>query len=297
MKILSTISLFIFGVVLTSILTAGLVFYQNNKLSNQANNQVKNSINNIIPAGESITLDIKEISKHNVPSNCWIIISDKVYDITSYFGSHPGGNSTMSPTCGVDATVAYTTRDPNAKTSSGSVQHSSDAKNLLNDYYIGDLNQIIVNNNTQTNLTETTNSQIVKPQTNNSIPIKTNVIVTPPSGNVTLNMTEILKHNKSTDCWMLISGKVYNITSYFGSHPGGNSPMAATCGEDATAEYATKNPGATTSTGGQSHSSSAAAMLGNYFIGNLDQVIGQKNITQTNSVIAPTSTDDDEDDD
>jgi cytochrome b involved in lipid metabolism len=114
-----------------------------------------------------------------------------------------------------------------------------------------------------------------------------------------LNMEEIGKHNKQTDCWMLIDGKVYNITSYFGSHPGGNPKMLATCGEDATAEYATKNPSATSSSGGSSHSSSATGMLANYYIGDLNQTIGAQKITETNTVVAPPSNgeDDDEEDD
>lgn len=112
-----------------------------------------------------------------------------------------------------------------------------------------------------------------------------------------LNMTEISKHNKQTDCWMLINGKVYNITSYFGSHPGGNGTMLATCGKDATAAYATKNSSATSSNGRSAHSSGAQSLLTNYFIGNLNQDIGKQIITQTNNVIAPTVNGDDEWDD
>jgi cytochrome b involved in lipid metabolism len=110
-----------------------------------------------------------------------------------------------------------------------------------------------------------------------------------------LDIAEISKHNKSTDCWMLISGKVYNTTSYFGSHPGGNAKMLATCGEDATAEYATQNPSATSSSGGSAHSSSATSMLANYYIGDLNQTIGQQKIVETNTVLAPTTNDDDDD--
>jgi cytochrome b involved in lipid metabolism len=300
MKLLSTVSLFIFGVVLTAVLTAGLVFYQNNK-NNQVSNskvgsKVSNAVNQLTSSGKNIILNMEEISKHNNQNNCWLLIDGKVYDITSYFGSHPGGNSTMSPTCGVDATAAYATRDPNAKKSSGNVKHSADARNMLNDYYLGNLNQSIgvknnptTNSNTQTN--DTITNSITKPEV-----ISVIKPIVAPVGNLTLNITEISKHNKSTDCWLLISGKVYNITSYFGSHPGGNSPMSATCGEDATAEYATKNSSATNTTGGNSHSANALSMLSNYFIGNLNQTIGAQNITQTNAVVAPIGDRGDDDD-
>ena len=145
MKKLSTISLFIFGVVVTAILTAGLVFYQNNKNNYKAGpgGLVAGEINKLTSAGQSITLDMAEISKHNKTADCWMLISGKVYNVTSYFGSHPGGNTTMSPTCGTDATSAYATRDPYAKTGSNRIKHSSTAKNMLDSYYIGDLNQSI----------------------------------------------------------------------------------------------------------------------------------------------------------
>ncbi len=174
MKKLSSISLFIFGVVVISILTAGLVFYQNNKDSQVAKisentnliqnvlskngtpvenvnltNTVKEvpiKINNTIntePVIKSLTLNMSEIKKHNTKSDCWMLINGKVYDITSYFGKHPGGNSTMSATCGIDATDAYMTQDPSATSSGSRSDHSSKAQSLLSNYYLGDFNQTI----------------------------------------------------------------------------------------------------------------------------------------------------------
>lgn len=148
MKKISTISLFIFGVVVTAILTAGLVFYQNNK--NASNNSVassanliKNTINQINPVSGTITLNMDEISKHNKQTDCWMLISGNVYNITSFFGSHPGGNRVMAETCGIDATDAYMTKDPNATSTNGGQDHSNRARNMLKDYYLGALNQII----------------------------------------------------------------------------------------------------------------------------------------------------------
>ncbi|MFA6355335.1 MAG: cytochrome b5 domain-containing protein [Candidatus Paceibacterota bacterium] len=149
MKKLSTISLFIFWAVVTSVLTAGLVIRQDNKgngnqiVANQVGGLAQDTLNQMTASGKSIVLSSTEITKHNKSNDCWIIISGKVYNITSYFGSHPGGDSTMTPTCGIDATAAYATRDPNAKTSGSRIAHSSSAQGMLASYYIGDLNQTI----------------------------------------------------------------------------------------------------------------------------------------------------------
>lgn len=134
MKRLITISLFIFAVVVVAILTAGLVFYQDKKVVQIPTDIITNNSQ----TGSNIVLNMQEISKHNKKTDCWMLISGKVYDVTSYFGQHPGGDSMMAPTCGTDATDAYKTRDPYAKTSGSRTAHSSNAKNLLNDYYIGD---------------------------------------------------------------------------------------------------------------------------------------------------------------
>lgn len=147
MKKLTTVSLFIFGVVVSAILTAGLVFYQNNKGNQGANSQtgsyIQNTINKISTSGGSLTLNMTEISKHNIQSDCWMLINGKVYDITNYFGIHPGGSGVMDATCGKDATSAYNTKDPYSTSSSTSSAHSSGAVGLLGNYFIGNFNQTI----------------------------------------------------------------------------------------------------------------------------------------------------------
>lgn len=294
MKKLTTSSLIIFSILVISVLTAGLVFYQNKKDNQVANSKsgalIEETIKQLNSSGKSLVLNMEEIGKHNKQSDCWIVINNKVYNITSYFGSHPGGNSTMSATCGKDATNAYMTKDPYAKDSTSGQSHSSRARSMLADYYLGDLNQTIGNQNTsatnqntlpKSNLT-TTNSQ-----TNNTPSSQQNISpVIPVSGSITLSMSEIAKHNKQSDCWYLINGKVYNITSYFGSHPGGSSVMASSCGKDATDAYMTKDPNATSSGSRSAHSSGAINLLANYYIGDLNQTIGSQKITDTNNIVS-----------
>lgn len=48
---------------------------------------------------------------------------------------------------------------------------------------------------------------------------------------------EIRKHNKSTDCWVVIHGKVYDLTSYLNVHPGGPVVVESRAGKDATKAF------------------------------------------------------------
>ncbi|CAG9315852.1 unnamed protein product [Blepharisma stoltei] len=49
----------------------------------------------------------------------------------------------------------------------------------------------------------------------------------------TVGRNEVAKHNKKQDCWTILNGKVYNITSFISSHPGGDIIMQC-AGTDGT---------------------------------------------------------------
>ncbi len=71
-----------------------------------------------------------EIKQHNKEDDCWIIVKNKVYDVTPYLneGIHPGGDEVLLKYGGKDATQSFTDI------------HSNDAWKILDKYYIGDLN-------------------------------------------------------------------------------------------------------------------------------------------------------------
>ena len=77
-------------------------------------------------ASAATTYTSAQISAHNTASDCWLIISGKVYDVTNFIPIHPGGNAIVAY-CGQDATAVF---DP---------IHNQTAFNLLPTYYIGDL--------------------------------------------------------------------------------------------------------------------------------------------------------------
>ena len=150
MKKLVTISLFIFWTIAVAILTAGLVFYQNHQNNNcLPSGQLSNS-NGTAGTGTNapIVLDAKTVAKHNQISDCWLIISNKIYNVTNYLGAHPGGVGTIAPYCGQEATQAFATKDIGRS-------HSSYAQQLLGNYYIGDLNQSVNQQQAQTNVNNT----------------------------------------------------------------------------------------------------------------------------------------------
>jgi hypothetical protein len=55
------------------------------------------------PAG--YTMD--QVKANNTASKCWSAIDGKVYDLTNWISSHPGGAGAITSLCGTDGTSAY----------------------------------------------------------------------------------------------------------------------------------------------------------------------------------------------
>ncbi|KIW28349.1 uncharacterized protein PV07_08022 [Cladophialophora immunda] len=52
-----------------------------------------------------------------------------------------------------------------------------------------------------------------------------------------LKSSEVAKHNHRQSCWIVLYGKVYDITDFLDGHPGGPQVLLRSAGQDATAEY------------------------------------------------------------
>jgi L-lactate dehydrogenase (cytochrome) len=52
-------------------------------------------------------ISAQEVSKHNTREDCWVIIHDKVYDLTKFLLEHPGGSKVILNQAGKDATAAF----------------------------------------------------------------------------------------------------------------------------------------------------------------------------------------------
>ncbi len=74
-----------------------------------------------------------DIAQHNLETDCWMAIEGKVYNVTDFVGKHPGGKAIING-CGIDATALFNERPTNNKG-----PHPDQAKELLKEFYIGDL--------------------------------------------------------------------------------------------------------------------------------------------------------------
>ncbi|XP_071065212.1 cytochrome b5 type B isoform X4 [Dasypus novemcinctus] len=71
---------------------------------------------------------LEEVAKHNSSKELWLVIHGRVYDVSSFLNEHPGGEEVLLEQAGVDASESFE-----------DVGHSSDAREMLKQYYIGDV--------------------------------------------------------------------------------------------------------------------------------------------------------------
>lgn len=79
------------------------------------------------------------------------------------------------------------------------------------------------------------------------------------AGGKVYSFEEVGKHSDRKDCWLIIDGKVYDVTAFMEEHPGGDEVLLACVGKDATADF--EDIG---------HSDSAKEMMPQYCIGEVD---------------------------
>ena len=60
------------------------------------------------------TISSTDLVTHSESSDCWLVIENMVYDLTSYAPHHPGGSQVITNLCGTDATSEYLAQHPSS---------------------------------------------------------------------------------------------------------------------------------------------------------------------------------------
>src|SRR3569832_1392365 len=82
----------------------------------------------------------------------------------------------------------------------------------------------------------------------------------PPKAPRPVTRQEVALHNRRDDCWVIVAGKVYDITEWAPHRPGGAGIARMYAGKEATAEF------------GDYHSAEAVAHMAHFLVGDLVEV-------------------------
>lgn len=100
---------------------------KNSNKNTSNKNKVDKTVNISGGNKEEKTYTMEEVRKHNKRTDAWTVINNKVYDITNWINSHPGGDIILKAV-GKDATSMFK-----------AIGHSDNAKKILNGFKIGNL--------------------------------------------------------------------------------------------------------------------------------------------------------------
>jgi uncharacterized protein YjdB len=77
---------------------------------------------------QAVSYTATDVAVHNTQTDCWIIINNNVYNLTSFVSSHSGGSAVIIAQCGKNGTVAF-----------NSGPHSTSTLNAISSYLLGPL--------------------------------------------------------------------------------------------------------------------------------------------------------------
>ncbi|CAK9869535.1 unnamed protein product [Sphagnum jensenii] len=81
----------------------------------------------------------------------------------------------------------------------------------------------------------------------------------------TFDLKEVAQHKAQDDCWMVIHGKVYDVTKFLDDHPGGDEVLLQTAGTDATDEFDDAG-----------HSDNAKVQMEDFYLGDCAELLKTK---------------------
>ncbi|XP_024359923.1 cytochrome b5 [Physcomitrium patens] len=93
---------------------------------------------------------------------------------------------------------------------------------------------------------------------------------------VVFSAEEVQRHVSPGDCWIIVRGKVYDISTFMDDHPGGDDVLLQAAGRDATEEF--DNVG---------HSKAAIAQMETFHVGECPEVL-KKNLATEEGVESET---------
>merc|ERR1712032_1190529 len=157
-------------------------------------------------SGGGFTMD--EVAKHTTKEDCWVVLHNRVLNVTSFLSQHPGGELAILTFAGKDASAEF------------DMIHPPDViEKYAPDAVIGQLGAAGGAEDDDDDDEDESDEE------------------EDAGGGGGYTAEEVAKHTTKEDCWVILHGNVLNVTSFLSQHPGGELAILTFAGKDATAEF------------------------------------------------------------
>merc|ERR1719313_2723759 len=162
-------------------------------------------------SGGGITL--ADVAKHTTKGDCWVAVNGQVLNVTGFLPNHPGGELAILTFAGKDATEEF------------NMIHPPDViPKYAPDAIIGELGGGGGEAAEEDDDDDDDDDDDEEEEEE-------------AGGGGGYSMEEVAKHTSKTDCWVVVSGQVLDVTKFLGEHPGGELAILTFGGKDATEEF------------------------------------------------------------
>jgi len=171
--------------------------------------------------GGCLTMDV--VAKHNSKESCWVVIDGKVLDVTKFLTEHPGGELSILTFAGKDATEEF-----------GMIHPPDVIGKYAADTIIGEIGDALPP------VAASAAEVSVAQEAPKTLADTSGVSVEGSGGCLTMDV--VAKHNSKESCWIVINGKVLDVTKFMSDHPGGELSILTFAGKDASEEFGMIHP-------------------------------------------------------
>lgn len=130
MKKITSGALLIFVGIVIALYALGFKSPATPSVSSQVSSNTSSQEAVINPDTGTPVMTMEQAAAHNSSSDCYLVINQKAYDVSSYINKHPGGRRNITSRCGKEVTGIFASI------------HSNFAWNLLSDYYVADIGTV-----------------------------------------------------------------------------------------------------------------------------------------------------------
>lgn len=214
---LGFVTLAVIGVGLFLILKNTLVLSSSNSTNGSPISPTTSTNNQLI------TISSTEVALHSSSSDCWFIVYDGVYDVTSYAPNHPGGSGYITDWCGQDATNAFEKEHTqrilqllpsNSQrgwwSNNNNQNDSSSSSTTTTSETVNTAPETSTTTTTTTDTTTTNNND----KNNNGSSGSSATTDTTATTTSCYTLADVLEHTTQVDCWYSMYGAVWDLTSY-----------------------------------------------------------------------------------